>query len=447
MSLVIPENYIEISLLEINQKNRIFYVGKMLFSDFENSYTKSPAEYRRKTYEILGETDESFEDLLTGLEEHLKKERSSLKSGFQRDLDGTRLAEIRDYLSQDDFNIIPNTIVLGVETVSVDTEEDLKNTLLDPENKQSVLFTNKLYILKNTKPFLIIDGQHRVEGCKLLPSEIKKNLELIFTIIVNVAPHIQAELFTTINYKVKPVPKSYLYQILGEFKLGTNEYVFLHEIVKLLNEFPNSPLNNKVKMLGKKPSGSNAVLSQAFLVESLYFLINPKYKPIKAIQDRNKILKIPVFRFHFNKKEIRRTIPKFLLMYFLAIKHILKDVGIKWEEHNQHILLKTVGMGALITLIPNFYICLLFKKNSLQKQDCITEFITIDDFIQILRPITTLNLRNEPENEFSKGSSQGLVRKFALVMLQSIIEPLPDFSHQFIEEYIIWFNQHCLEKQ
>ena len=279
----------------------------------------------------------------------------------------------------------------------------------------------------------------------MLPQDIKDNLALLFTFIINVDPVVQAQLFTTINYKVKPVNKSYLYQILGEFEVETSEYTFLHEIVKLLNEFPNSPLNDRVKMLGKKISPLNT-LSQAFLVEFLYLLISPKYTAVKLLKDEQQLLRVPVFRLHYCDKDMRKSIPKFLLMYLLTIKKLLNTkTSIIWENNSEHILLKTLGMGALISIIPNVYVGLLLKKNLLDKQLMITDIISLTDFENILSPLFEVNLKNELDNEFSKGSGQGLVRKLAVAMWKQIVQTIPNYL-DFHKSYIDWFNKTIIEK-
>jgi DGQHR domain-containing protein len=434
------DQYIIVPVLKVSQKGKGFYIGKMLFSDFENAYTRSPAEYKRQAYALKAEEDDRFNDLSLGIDEYFKRQASNLKKGFQRDIDLGRINEIKKYIIENDFGIIPNSVIVNLVAIEVESEDDFDATIADNTNMDAILFQDRLYVHKQTKPFLIIDGQHRVEGCKLLPKEMKDDFELLFTFIVNVDPVVQAQLFTTINYKVKPVNKSYLYQILGEFEIETSEYTFLHEIVKLLNEFPNSPLYDRVKMLGKKVSPLNT-LSQAFLVEFFYLLLCPKYTDAKILADENQLLRIPVCRFHYCSREKRRVIPKFLLMYFLAIKKLLKStVNIVWENNSEHILLRTLGMGALITIIPNVYVSLLFKKELLEKQEMITEVVRIDDIEQILKPLFEINLKNEPENEFSKGSSRGLVRKLALTIWKPMVRELPGF-YEFHKSYIKWFNE------
>jgi len=439
------DQYIIVPVIKISQKGKIFYIGKMSFSDFENAYTRSPAEYKRKTYELLAEHDERFGDLSLGIDDYLKKQDTSMKKGFQRDIDIGRITEIKKYIIENDFGIIPNSIIVNLIAIEVESEDDFIATIKDDTNKDTILFEDRLYVHKQTKPFLIIDGQHRVEGCKLIPQDMKKEFDLLFTFIVNVDPVVQAQLFTTINYKVKPVNKSYLYQILGEFEIETSEYTFLHEIVKLLNEFSISSLNDRIKMLGKKVSASNT-LSQAFLVEFLYLLLCPKYIKAKLLTDKNQLLRLPVFRFHYKNKAIRKAIPRFLLMYFLTIKKLLKSIlDITWEKNEEHILLRTLGMGALITIIPNIYVSLICKKDLLEKQNILADVMVFDDLEEILRPLFKIDLKKDSGNEFSKGSSRGLVKKLALHMWQPIVEKLPDF-YKFHKSYIDWFNMKIVEK-
>ncbi|HHT9107577.1 MAG TPA: DGQHR domain-containing protein [Candidatus Wunengus sp. YC64] len=439
------ENYkAPIEVLRISQRGKIFYIGKMVFSEFENSYTPSPAEYKLISYSQEAEKDERFKDLSIGIAEHLEKEQGNIAKGFQRKTDPKRIEQIKNYVLENEYGIIPNSIIVSVNTVEVDSQEDFEVTVSDPTNKKAILFNNNLYIPKIGKPFLIIDGQHRVEGCEKLPSHIKSDMELIFTFINNADPSTQAQLFTTINYEARRVSKSYLYHILGEFKIESSEYTFLHEIVKLLNEVSASPLYDRVKMLGKSVSPKNS-LSQAFLVESFYLLICTKYKEVKFLNE-TALLKIPVFRYHYVNKEYRKVMPKFIIMYLYAIKNLLKKISIEWEDKDSHILLKTVGMGAAINIIPNVYISLVCQYDLINCQHLIAEKLSIKNIEDVLKNITKVNLKNEPQNEYSKGSSQGLVRKLAEKLWKEIVVEIPTFLG-LQKAYIDWFNASVVEKK
>ena len=434
-----------VEVLKISQRGKTFYIGKMVFSDFEDSYTPSPAEYKLNSYSQFAAEDDRFEDLSIGIDEYLKKEKDSIAKGFQRGIDRERTEQIKNYILENEFGIIPNSIIVSVNTIEVEAREDFDASMNDPINKKAILFNNQLFIPKAGKPFLIIDGQHRVEGCKKLPTEIKKEIELIFTFISNADPATQAQLFTTINYKVKPVNKSYLYQILGEFKIESSEYTFLHEIVKLLNEFPRSPLYDRVKMLGRQTSPRNS-LSQAFLVETLYLLLYPKFKAARILLSEKDLVKLPIFRYHYTNKDYRKEIPKFILMYLTAIKNKVDRSGIAWENKNEHILLKTVGMGGLINVIPNVYVSLVMKKNLIREQHLINEKIQMRDMLGIIDNLSKINIRNEPGNEFSKGSSQGLVTKCAKKLWSEFVASVPNFV-EMQNSYVEWFNQVVVEKK
>ena len=102
-------------------------------------------------------------------------------------------------------------------------------------------------------------------------------------------------------------------------------------------------------------------------------------------------------------------------------------------------------MGALISIIPNVYVGLLLKKNLLDKQLMITDIISLTDFENILSPLFEVNLKNELDNEFSKGSGQGLVRKLAVAMWKQIVQTIPNYL-DFHKSYIDWFNKTIIEK-
>src|SRR3990167_9739375 len=111
------ENYkAPIEVLEISQRGKIFYIGKMVFSDFENSYTPSPAEYKLISYTQLADEDERFKDLSTGIEEYFEKEQGSVTKGFQREIDSKRTDQIKNYILENEYGIIPNSIIISVNT-------------------------------------------------------------------------------------------------------------------------------------------------------------------------------------------------------------------------------------------------------------------------------------------------------------------------------------------
>lgn len=90
------ENYkAPVEVLKISQQGKIFYIGKMVFSEFEDSYTPSPAEYKLISYSQDAEKDERFKDLSVGITEYLEKEQSNIARGFQRETEPKRIEQIK----------------------------------------------------------------------------------------------------------------------------------------------------------------------------------------------------------------------------------------------------------------------------------------------------------------------------------------------------------------
>ncbi len=433
-----------IHLEKVKQGNKEFYTGKILFSDFENTYTTSPAEYKKSIYQEKINTDERYIDLLEDIEKYLKTQKSDIKSGFQRSIDESRTEEIKNYIMYDEFGIIPNSIIVNVDCTEIQNIDELNKLDEDDEHK-AVLFGNDLYIPNFKRVFLIIDGQHRIYGCKKLPEEIKAEMELLITFIINADSKVQAQLFTTINYKVKPVNKSYLYHILGEFGIGDSEETYLHEFIKLLNELKTSPLLDRVKMLGKSDKDKKGSLSQAFLAESLYLLISPKYREVRPLMDIEEVLRIPVFRYHFLNNKYRNNIPKFIIIYLKVIQQIYMNNSNNWDDKDNNIFLKTVGMGGLIDLLSNLYILYICKIDKLNNQYEIDFLNLEEDLNTILSPLKENIIFKDLKNEFAKGSSRGAIKKLTKQLWQTILLDNSNFD-KYQKEYISWFNQTMIFK-
>ena len=133
-------------------------------------------------------------------------------------------------------------------------------------------------------------------------------------------------------------------------------------------------------------------------------------------------------------------------MYLTAVRSKVEESGISWENKNDHILLKTIGMGGLINIIPNVYISLVVKKGLIREQQTISEKIKMKDISDMIVNMTKINIKNEPENEYSKGSSQGLVTKFAKKLWSELVSDVPAFVEMH-KSYIEWFNSVVVEKK
>ncbi len=237
---------------------------------------------------------------------------------YQRILDKARVKDIARYLLEED-SILPNSIILAVrEEVEVSFEKDTSTLVLEWEAEST------------EQPFSIIDGQHRVEGVKLLAAELPDGYQLAVTILADLPFYVQAELFSVINGRQKPVSRSRIYDLLGYMPILTPEtrcqaylgemavHRFCHHAVKVLNTSSKSPWRNRVKMRGT----GEGVVTQAAIVDHLAAYLVPK-------KERDDMRYLPVLYPYFKASEMV-GLARLLVMYFVGINLAWPDF---WKEN------------------------------------------------------------------------------------------------------------------
>jgi len=155
---------------------------------------------------------------------------------YQRLMDRSRAKAIAGYLQTEDA-LLPNGIILAAnEGVTV---------IRDASNSVSLEWDS----VEVSQPLNIIDGQHRVEGLRILvldkPAEFA-DFQVPSTLLLDLPFYAQAELFATINGEQKKVNKSQIFDLLGykqisdptlkeKFYLGEMAIQrFCHNAVKVL---------------------------------------------------------------------------------------------------------------------------------------------------------------------------------------------------------------------
>ncbi len=193
---------------------------------------------------------------------------------YQRLLDRTRARAIVAYLRTEDA-LLPNGIILAANDGVLINKGTGNQVSVEWEGADIVY------------PFNIIDGQHRVEGLKLLAMESPADFadfQVPAAILLDLPFYSQAELFATINGEQKKVNKSQLFDLLGyrpvnDPQLNEKAYRgemavqrFCHHAVKVLNTSQKSPWHGRIKMRG---SGAG-IVTQAALVDHLTAYCHPK---------------------------------------------------------------------------------------------------------------------------------------------------------------------------
>ena len=279
----------------------------------------SCAPTRSTSPDVLGiSTTEDVRELVSAIEssafgaevKRVQSESYQEEEPYQRLLDRTRAKAIAGYLQGEDV-ILPNGIILAAND-GVDVELADGNTMLLKWDDVDMHY-----------PLNIIDGQHRVEGLKILVDESPQEFAefgVPAALLIDLPFYAQAELFAVINGEQKKVNKSQIFDLLGyrpiaDAALKGMAYRgemaiqrFCHHAVKVLNTSKRSPWENMIKMRGS----GGGVVTQAALVDHLAAYCSPK-------KDRPGLRYAPVL-FSFFKDGDLVGISRFLLIYFIGIK-------------------------------------------------------------------------------------------------------------------------------
>lgn len=326
---------------------------------------------------------------------------------FQRHLSPGKLSEIKKYVGLEFANsdtkiIFPSAVIISLdlnednsEEMSQENIESLYSPLL-----QSCFVVNagnsfkKIYIPKNNKISLIVDGQHRFYGFKkyydTLDSGDKtkfEKFEFITTILVGFDSYQIAQVFANVNFHQKPVNRSLYYDIFGSTSTDRNEIQLAHFLALHMQNNIESPLLNMIKLLGK----GYGLFSQAFFVEKLLIHF-----------DQNGIWR-DLYLDYKNNGERFLTISVFMKLYFSSVSYsysscwpemVVRDGKYVYSSYAyQYILCKTTGMGAILRLINDIYPHTIGKSNEEIK-------IVLDSIFSRIN-------RREAENFFSRNGEFG----------------------------------------
>ena len=279
-------------------------------------------------------------------------------AGIQRPLSSKRLSEISEYIQSYDATF-PTSIILAI---------DSKNVLRIGENGYSfdgrTIERNCVEIEIKDSPGVarVIDGQHRLMSFK----EDSPGFDLLTTIFIDVDDEDQAMIFTTINLNQTKVTKSLVYDL---FELATTRspQKLCHDIVKSLNSDKSSPFYHRIKMLGKNPSSYKGRLTQGTFVKYLLEKVSENPARDRNLQARkepiprsaNEMDSGLIFREWYDKGK-DELIYNSLYYYFNGL---YKVYNLEWDgklikdgRAIPNALEKTVGFGALMRLLSDFFV-------------------------------------------------------------------------------------------
>lgn len=370
------DQFIKLNVIEVEQlQNGLVFTGKIKFRQLNDIFK-------------LTERKENVEDPF----DNSNLEIGSKENEFQRQLSEKKLKEIQSYLQEElnqrsvgkSLGMFPSSLILYNRSYDYDdvTLEDR-----DEDDDDEIILTEDiiaksykpdldccfyvknqnqggyyLYIPRNPNITLIVDGQHRFFGTKLLHKnigdsslrELINDFEFIVTYLVGFDIYEVGQIFAIVNFNQKPVNRSLYYDIFGSAPQTDrdgqlqNDIRLAHDLVLHLNNNELSPIKSMIKLLGK----GYGLFSQAFFVE----------KTIRVF--RTGIWNDYLIDY-VNNGVSYKNIATFMRAYFSALKAAYPS---SWPEkvnkngqlvyssfQYQYVLCKTTGLGAYFRLIKYVY--------------------------------------------------------------------------------------------
>lgn len=292
----------------------------------------------------------------------IESESYTADNPYQRLIDEARVRNIAAYLKEES-SLMPNGVVLALNEYASCTVRDMA-----PYAEIDVAWEDEL-------PMNIIDGQHRVEGLKLLikdGQEEYNDFELPVSILVELPFYMQAELFAIINGKQAKVPRSRIYDLLGyrpikdpvlrekAYRGEMAIYRFCHQAVRVLNSSNISPWRGRIKMRGAGPG----IITQGALVDHLARLVFPR-------KDSARVSSFPLLYSYYKQGDLV-GLATICVLYF---KGVMKAWPHKWDSDlvlKETLFGKTNGIAVMFMVLHDL-ILLAGSPDKLQ-MDQISEF-------------------------------------------------------------------------
>lgn len=270
--------------------------------------------------------------------------RSKSQDGVQRDQSEKRIKEIAEYCSDPDA-VFPTPIVVSVNP-SADVVVD--------ENRHKIFIQSEESVIGD-----VIDGQHRLWGIER--SSYSESFSLPVVLMFGMTTEEKAYIFSTINSNQVKVSQSLIFELFDVSSLRSPQKT-VHQLARVMNNSKQSPLYNRLKMLGKKePNQDLATLSQGTFAKTILPLIskNPAddARRIKRNEPLDDDWRCP-FRSYF-LRDHDEIIAKILMNCLNALRSVFPR---EWAAPKKNILWKTTGFRAVAYALPS-----LMRKGSREK--------------------------------------------------------------------------------
>jgi DGQHR domain-containing protein len=258
--------------------------------------------------------------------------------GVQRQLSNKRINEISLYTTDPDATF-PTPIIIACSSATVEIRD------------------GKAYFDDQVSIGEVIDGQHRVQGLRLAMakrSEAVADFILPVVFMLDLEAYDKAYVFSTINSKQTPVPRSLIYDLF-ELSQTRSPFKTCHEIARALNASTSGPFYHGLKMLGKRTAPTE-YLTQGSFVTNVVSRISRNSQADEIAVKLGKEVKdddsLPFRYYWINDRD--EIIVRVLDNYFGAIQECFPR---EWNSPtaDDYILRKTVGFVGLLKAFDSIW--------------------------------------------------------------------------------------------
>lgn len=303
--------------------------------------------------------------------------------GIQREISRTRVSEIREYVKGPDATF-PTAVVIAVNEKSVSLSPACEGTNHHFwMTLSNVVSDDPTEVILYRQIARVIDGQHRIEGLRLLKDA---TFEVNVALFVGADIPDQAAIFSTVNLAQTKVNKSLVYDLFELAKSRSPEKL-AHGAVVALNRVEGSPFHHRIKRLGTATEGRpNETLTQATVVSPLLRYLSGD--TIQVLKDRQQGRRGGSFDPLTDQIPTKLILRPFLLSYDeTALADLMWNyfdaVRSKWErawdgkiEHGM--LNRTNGYNALMRFFRDAYLSVASPGEIASKENFGKIFETVD---------------------------------------------------------------------
>lgn len=339
---------------------------------------------------------------------------------YQRLVNPGRLRKISDFLASGGY--FPNSILLNFR------KKPRFDLSLKSEDKD--IQFGHLYLPDTYKSCWVVDGQHRLYGCAVLPED-HDSPTLMFVAFDGVSPTEEANLFATINREQQKVQKRLLDELDGDLKWDSDDpadrmAAIASRAIDLLNARFGGPFEDRVISPGLKTSDDRPLT----LPEVRKAIISAGL--IGRVSGKDRVL-VPGPCFHKKNEQAMARLMEVLTWYFDRIRH---SNAARWEEPKGR-LCNNFGVPGHIRLLGEL-IKHVEHEQSVDARELAPKAL-FDALSLLLEPVTTF-IRDASNTEFSERFNvklgSGGVKQYYFELVHLVHGANADFVPAGFEDFV-----------